>query len=97
MSLSDRIRPNSEAAQWVVDEVKVLEGKLAAAPSFTEAERRILLDLIDEEHARDRRTFEIGRTTIPVFADQQKMYAQLRRKLVGITPVESPAGLTSGD
>lgn len=28
--LSDRIRPNSEAAPWVVEEIKVLEGRLAA-------------------------------------------------------------------
>lgn len=31
MSLSERIRPNSEAAPWVVDEVKGLEEELAAA------------------------------------------------------------------
>lgn len=30
MSLSDRIRPNSEAAPWVVEEVKQLERKNAA-------------------------------------------------------------------
>ena len=30
MSLSDRIRPNSEAAPWVVEEVKQLERELAA-------------------------------------------------------------------
>jgi hypothetical protein len=29
MSLSDRIRPNSEAAPWVIEEVKKLESKLA--------------------------------------------------------------------
>lgn len=31
MSLSDRIRPNSEAAPWVIKEVKELEAKLAAS------------------------------------------------------------------
>lgn len=34
MPLSERIRPNSEAAPWVVDEVRELERKLAE----TEAE-----------------------------------------------------------
>lgn len=31
MSLSDRIRPNSEAAPWVIEEVKLLETKLRIA------------------------------------------------------------------
>lgn len=57
---------------------------------FTVEERRVLLDLIDEEHSRDRRTFEKGRTTIPVFAQQQKLYASLRYKLVAMEVDESP-------
>lgn len=33
MSLSDRIRPNSEAAPWVIKEVKELEARLALSES----------------------------------------------------------------
>lgn len=75
--LSDRIRPNSEAAPWVVEEVKAMERSL-----LTEEERRTLLDLIDEEHSRDRRTHEKGRTTAETFAKQSALYSSLRTKLV---------------
>lgn len=34
MKLSDRIRPNSEAAPWVIDEVKRLEAELEVAQVF---------------------------------------------------------------
>jgi len=34
MSLSQRIRPNSEAAPWVVDAVEKLEKELSCADSF---------------------------------------------------------------
>lgn len=49
---------------------------------FTEQERRVLLDLLDEEHARDRRTHAIGRTTDETFAAQTTLYEGLRTKLV---------------
>ncbi len=55
---------------------------------FTEAERRLLLDLVDEEHSRDRRTHNIGRTNDVTFAEQTIMYHRLRRKLVAISPTE---------
>lgn len=35
MSLSDRIRPNSEAAPWVIEEVKGLEANLATSRAET--------------------------------------------------------------
>lgn len=57
---------------------------------FTERERRILLDLIDEENSRDRRTFAAGRTTELVWALQEVMYTKLRRKLVSISPTPDP-------
>ncbi len=62
---------------------------------FTVEERRVLLDLIDEEHSRDRRTFEKGRTTIPVFKAQQELYASLRHKLVAMEVEESPPEQTT--
>lgn len=62
---------------------------------FTVEERRVLLDLIDEEHSRDRRTFEKGRTTIPVFAEQQKLYDSLRVKLITAEVIESPPDQTT--
>lgn len=64
---------------------------------LTEQERRTLLDLLDEEHARDRRTFEIGRTTISTFRDQQSLYQRLRAKLISVELEEAPAEVsTSG-
>lgn len=53
---------------------------------LTESERRLLLDLLDEERARDVRTHIIGRTTATVFLEQTKVYDQLRWKLVEHTP-----------
>jgi hypothetical protein len=53
---------------------------------LTERERRVLLDLIDEENNRDRRTHLAGRTTPEVWADQDKLYWSIRRKLVAHTP-----------
>lgn len=67
------------------------EGSEAGAVSgltFNEAERRVLLDLIDEENARDRRTYVAGRTTREVWDTQDAMYWGLRRKLVSISPTE---------
>lgn len=40
MSLSDRIRPNSEAAPWVCEEVKRLERKLMCANNLLEEVRQ---------------------------------------------------------
>ena len=40
MSLSERIRPNSEAAPWVCEEVKELEAKLARAKRGEEVASR---------------------------------------------------------
>lgn len=40
MSLSERIRPNSEAAPWVCEEVKKLECKLAQAKRGEEVANR---------------------------------------------------------
>lgn len=59
-----------------------------SGPTFNEAERRVLLDLIDEENARDRRTHVAGRTTREVWDAQDAMYWGLRRKLVAISPTE---------
>jgi hypothetical protein len=36
MSLSDRIRPNSEASPWVIEEVKKLEDKISKAIKILE-------------------------------------------------------------
>jgi hypothetical protein len=89
MSLSDRVRPNVEAAPWVVDEIKKLE--VQKNFPLSERERRVLLDLIDEEHARDCRTFEAGRTTGDTFQAQTSMYKGLRAKLVAISPIPDSA------
>lgn len=35
--LSDRVRPNSEAAPWVIDEIKKLEAELQVADEFYKA------------------------------------------------------------
>ena len=64
------------------------ESEDVSVPTFTEAERRVLLDLIDEENGRDRRTHVAGRTTPEVWAAQDAMYWNLRRKLVAISPTE---------
>lgn len=47
--LSDRIRPNSEAAPWVVDEVKSLEAALQVIANFP-------LEEFGREHEPDDRT-----------------------------------------
>jgi hypothetical protein len=64
--------------------------------TLTERERRLFLDLLDEEHARDRRTYDVGRTSEATFREQAAMYAGLRRKLVAEVPsdLESPPGST---
>lgn len=49
---------------------------------LTELERRTLLDLIDADHDRDRRHFDIGRTTMETWVKQRKLYEGLRSKLV---------------
>lgn len=53
---------------------------------LTEAQRRILLDLLDEEHSRDVRTRGIGRTTAETFVEQTQFYRDLRRELVLLQP-----------
>lgn len=61
---------------------------------FTEDERRTLLDLIDEENARDARTHKLGRTTAEVFAAQTKKYWSIRNKLITASLAEdSPTGV----
>lgn len=40
--LSDRIRPNSEAAPWVIDEVKRLETELAEAYEELRKQRKTI-------------------------------------------------------
>jgi hypothetical protein len=62
---------------------------------FTVEERRVLLDLVDEENSRDRRTHLKGRTTPEVFEAQSKLYASLRFKLVAQDVIESPDGQTT--
>jgi hypothetical protein len=59
---------------------------------LTELERRTLLDLIDEEHSRDRRTHSAGRTTAETFRTQTALYVSIRTKLVLHTPVPDSAG-----
>lgn len=59
---------------------------------LTESERRLLLDLLDEERARDTRTNLIGRTTDEVYMQQTRVYHQLRGKLVQHTPTPDDAG-----
>jgi len=39
--LSDRVRPDVEAARWVVDEIKVLERELAGAREDAVNQRRL--------------------------------------------------------
>lgn len=64
---------------------------------LTEEERRVLLDLLDEEHSRDRREHSRGRTTPETFTAQGLLYYSLRRKLVTCELEESPAsGKTAG-
>jgi hypothetical protein len=41
MSLSDRIRPNSEAAPWVIEEVKRLEADLTSAREIADRLSRL--------------------------------------------------------
>jgi hypothetical protein len=55
---------------------------------LTESERRLFLDLLDEEHSRDRRTHSIGRTTTEAFMEQSRLYYSLRAK--PITHVPTP-------
>jgi len=43
VKLSDRIRPNSEAAPWVIDEVKKLEEKLSKAEAMLKEPTKLLL------------------------------------------------------
>lgn len=57
---------------------------------FTVEERRVLLDLIDEEHSRDQRTHSKGRTSKRTFKSQTKLYETLRFKLVAMEIEESP-------
>lgn len=59
---------------------------------LTERERRVLLDLIDEENNRDRRTHLAGRTTVATWEEQDTLYWSIRRKLVGHTPTPDSAG-----
>ena len=54
---------------------------------LTELERRVLLDLIDDDNARDRRHFERGRSTREVLDAQNKLYWTIRTKLILHTPV----------
>lgn len=42
VKLSDRIRPNSEAAAWVIDEVKKLEAELKFVSDHMESCRSLL-------------------------------------------------------
>lgn len=49
---------------------------------LTEEERRVLLDLVDEEHSRDVREHSRGRTTRGVFLNQSAAYDRLRAKIV---------------
>lgn len=59
---------------------------------LTELERRTLLDLIDTDHDRDRRHFDLGRTSIETWTKQQALYVSLRTKLVLHTPTpDQPA------
>lgn len=53
---------------------------------LTESERRLLLDLLDEERARDTRINLVGRMTSEVYLEQTAAYVLLRRKLVEHTP-----------
>jgi len=43
VKLSDRIRPNSEAAPWVIDEVKKLEERLSTAEAMLKGPTKLLL------------------------------------------------------
>ena len=60
---------------------------------LTEQERRVLLDLVDEEHSRDRRARAAQRTTAEVFDLQTKLYWSIRNKLVSAELEESPPAL----
>lgn len=57
MSLSDRIRPNSEAAPWVIKEVKKMEAKLAAY----EQEHRSIHTVTLVPHHEDMKNIPLAR------------------------------------
>lgn len=59
---------------------------------FTELQRRVLLDLLDEENSRDRRTHSAGRTTETTWKEQDALYMEIRRILVTtpLAPIPPP-------
>lgn len=82
--LSDRIRPNSEAAPWVVEEVKQLERGVESAKTLN----RSLLDQLEAKDAqiealRDaveklRDSLEVGKDSVATWDWCTKMLANLQ-------------------
>lgn len=60
MSLSDRIRPNSEAAPWVVNEVKDLEKLKDALEAENEKLKQSLSFYMSELAEAQKRVDELG-------------------------------------
>lgn len=84
--LSKRIRPNSEAAQWVVDEVLTLEAQLATVTEERDTARRKLAasELVRRNLNRAYLVEKDGRATIRRdvrIADLEKQLAEERAKV----------------
>lgn len=56
--------------------------------TLTSHERIVLLHLIDADNSRDRVNHQYGRTSAETFAEQEKLYWSLRRKLVAESPTD---------
>jgi len=65
MSISDRIRPNSEAAPWVIEEVRKLEAEV----------ERLKVELAESHERRREWARQVGRMT----AEREDMEAEVER------------------
>lgn len=93
MPLSDRIRPNSEAAPWVVEEVKTLESKLELAQNRLRAVENALIcagfvynsgvpvyDQVGDALSRLRREIAEEKTATARMRDERDRETELRRE-----------------
>ena len=80
MSLSDRIRPNSEAAPWVVNEVRDLEKLKNALEAENDKLKQSLSFYMSELAEAQKRVDELGERLYHITGSEAWYYIKYREK-----------------